>query len=173
MYGHVFRIIWVSTVLLTLVACAQRQAPAPVSRVYQGPSIHDFEPNSLAGESYQVAPGDTLYSIAFRANVDVRTLAHYNDLSEPYTIFPGQELRLAPPVTSVSSRAETTTTRQVVDSTEQKRYREDKRKEKVANSEPKPEVKPNPERQSGVIKPQRRGSQQVTHWAGSGRQRIR
>ncbi|MFC7159938.1 peptidoglycan DD-metalloendopeptidase family protein [Pseudidiomarina halophila] len=139
--------------LLTLVACAQRQAPAPVTRVYQGPSIHDFEPNSLAGDTYHVAPGDTLYSIAFRANVDVRTLADYNNLSEPYTIFPGQELRLTPRITSVSSGPKTTRTPQVVDSAEKKGYREVKSKQKVTNSEPKPEAQPAPARQPGVVKP--------------------
>ncbi|MGQ4275989.1 peptidoglycan DD-metalloendopeptidase family protein [Pseudidiomarina sp. E22-M8] len=153
MYGHVFRIVLVSGVMLTLVACAQRQAPAPVTRVYQGPSIHDFEPNSLAGETYHVARGDTLYSIAFRANLDVRTLARYNGLAEPYTIFPGQELRLAAKTTPLNATREVTRRSQVVDSAKKKEYVEDKSKEKVTSSSPKPAVKPTPDRQPSMVKP--------------------
>lgn len=48
---------------------------------------------------YVVAPGDTLYSIAFAHGIDFRTLAAQNDIPPPYTIHPGQvlKLRAAPP----------------------------------------------------------------------------
>tara|TARA_R100000322_G_C5425466_1_gene187347 strand:+ start:230 stop:883 length:654 start_codon:yes stop_codon:yes gene_type:complete len=39
-----------------------------------------------------VARGDTLYSIAWTHNLDVRTVALVNNLNPPYTIFPGQRL---------------------------------------------------------------------------------
>ncbi len=78
-----------------LSGCAQRTEPAPVTRLYKGKSIHDFERASLAAESYTVEPGDTLYSIAFRANEDIRTVAQWNGLAPPYTIVPGQEIRLS------------------------------------------------------------------------------
>jgi lipoprotein NlpD len=48
------------------------------------------------GGSYQVAKGDTLYSIAFRNGVDFRDLARWNGIDAPYTIWPGQVLRLSP-----------------------------------------------------------------------------
>jgi lipoprotein NlpD len=48
------------------------------------------------GGSYRVTKGDTLYSIAFRNKVDFRELARWNNIAEPYTIWPGQDLRLAP-----------------------------------------------------------------------------
>jgi len=46
--------------------------------------------------SYRVVRGDTLYSIAFRHDVDFRDLAAWNNVSAPYTIWPGQLLRLSP-----------------------------------------------------------------------------
>jgi len=45
--------------------------------------------------SYVVEPGDTLYSIAWRFDFDHRALARANDVRPPYTIYPGQRLRLA------------------------------------------------------------------------------
>ena len=51
----------------------------------------------VPGGSYAVAKGDTLYSIAFRKGVDFRDLAKWNGIAAPYTIWPGQHLRLSPP----------------------------------------------------------------------------
>lgn len=50
----------------------------------------------VPGGSYLVAKGDTLYSIAFRNGVDFRDLAQWNQIAEPYTIWPGQRLMLSP-----------------------------------------------------------------------------
>ncbi len=50
----------------------------------------------VPGGSYEVAKGDTLYSIAFRKGVDFRDLAKWNGIDAPYTIWPGQHLRLSP-----------------------------------------------------------------------------
>lgn len=46
-------------------------------------------------EFHIVGRGDTLFSIAFRYGLDVRALARANGIREPYTIYPGQKLRLA------------------------------------------------------------------------------
>lgn len=43
---------------------------------------------------YVVARGDTLYSIAWRYSFDYRDLAAWNDISSPYTIYPGQKIFL-------------------------------------------------------------------------------
>lgn len=51
----------------------------------------------VPGGAYVVATGDTLYSIAFRNGVDFRDLAQWNNVAAPYTIWPGQTLKLAPP----------------------------------------------------------------------------
>ncbi|RUO25807.1 peptidase M23 [Aliidiomarina minuta] len=80
--------------LLLLTACSTRSEPAPVESVYQGRSVYDYTQGSLSSASYQVQQGETLYSIAFRANMDMRDIARLNNLSEPYTIFPGQVLRI-------------------------------------------------------------------------------
>ncbi|HET6588270.1 MAG TPA: peptidoglycan DD-metalloendopeptidase family protein [Oleiagrimonas sp.] len=51
----------------------------------------------VADHHYTVARGDTLYSIAFRANVDYHQLARWNGIGAPYVIHPGQVLRLTRP----------------------------------------------------------------------------
>lgn len=43
---------------------------------------------------YKVKRGDTLYSIAWRAGLDLKTLARMNHIRPPYRIFAGQKLRL-------------------------------------------------------------------------------
>lgn len=96
MCGRVnYVLIFATLCCVGLSGCAQRTEPAPVTRLYKGKSIHDFERASLAAERYTVEPGDTLYSIAFRANEDIRTVAKWNGITPPYTIVPGQEIRLA------------------------------------------------------------------------------
>lgn len=47
-------------------------------------------------DSYQVRPGETLYSIAWRFDLNYRNLARWNNISPPYTIYPGQRLRMNP-----------------------------------------------------------------------------
>lgn len=49
-----------------------------------------------AGGSVVVERGDTLYAIARRHGVAVADLARWNGLQPPYTIYPGQRLRLGP-----------------------------------------------------------------------------
>lgn len=46
---------------------------------------------------YEVRRGDTLYSIAFRYGLDWRDVSSWNGIGAPYTIRPGQELRLSRP----------------------------------------------------------------------------
>ncbi len=43
-----------------------------------------------------VEKGDTLYSIAFRYSKDFKAVAQWNRISPPYTIYPGQFVRLKP-----------------------------------------------------------------------------
>ncbi|GAB2494584.1 peptidoglycan DD-metalloendopeptidase family protein [Arenimonas alkanexedens] len=45
---------------------------------------------------YLVRAGDTLYGIAFRHGLDYREVATWNRIPAPFTIYPGQSLRLAP-----------------------------------------------------------------------------
>jgi lipoprotein NlpD len=46
---------------------------------------------------YRVKPTDTLYSIAWRYDLDFRDLARWNGIGASYRIYPGQQLRLIPP----------------------------------------------------------------------------
>jgi lipoprotein NlpD len=45
--------------------------------------------------SYSVRRGDTLFSIAWRYGLDYRQLARSNNISSPYTIYPGQKIYLS------------------------------------------------------------------------------
>ena len=47
--------------------------------------------------TYRVRAGDTLFGIAFSYGLDQRSLAAWNNITEPYTIYPDQVLRLTEP----------------------------------------------------------------------------
>lgn len=53
---------------------------------------------------YVVHPGDTLISVAWRYDLDYRSIARWNGIESPYTIYPKQRLRLRPPATPKSRR---------------------------------------------------------------------
>lgn len=83
-------IVCLSLTLIT--SCSQRTAPAPVSSI----EVKGERPSTSAvsGKTYKVQSGETLYSIAWRANMDFRTLADINNISSPYLIRSGQTLHL-------------------------------------------------------------------------------
>lgn len=68
-----------------LVGCAQTGKPPVAERspVFGTPP-----------DSYRVEAGDTLYSIAWRFGLDHQRLARANGIAPPFTIYPGQRLRL-------------------------------------------------------------------------------
>ncbi len=86
------------TVLAALVAClvagCVTDRPAPV--VDRSIGLAQRQPQRPPSE-YRVEKGDTLYSIAFRYGLDFKTLAGWNGIDPPYTIYPGQNLRLREP----------------------------------------------------------------------------
>ncbi len=92
--GAIKQLILLIFAITLLQACSGRSAPAPVDELYTGKTYRDFEPNSLNDKEYEVQRGETLYSIAFRANMDVQDIAQINNLQKPYTIYPGQKLSL-------------------------------------------------------------------------------
>lgn len=98
MVAGLLRNFGVLLLALGIVACSTPHEPAPVENVYRGPTFHNYERASLSGDIYEVQRGDTLYTIAFRANQDLRDIAQINNLSAPYTILVGQRLRLSPQV---------------------------------------------------------------------------
>ena len=69
------------------------------SNYNRGQVVAPASHTSIPGGSYQVVKGDTLYSIAFRNKVDFRDLAQWNSVAPPYTIHPGQRLKLSPATT--------------------------------------------------------------------------
>lgn len=85
---------WLLAALLALLVagCASETGRRTVSR---GAAVVRSKPTP--GETYVVARGDTLYSIAFRNGLDYRELADWNGIGRDYTIRPGQRLRLGPP----------------------------------------------------------------------------
>lgn len=62
-----------------------------------------IKPSSSGSATRTVVRGDTLYGIALETGRDYRALAAWNDIKPPYTILPGQELRMPPPETENSS----------------------------------------------------------------------
>jgi lipoprotein NlpD len=55
------------------------------------------ETTAHSSDVHIVAKGETLYSIAFACGEDVRTVAGWNHIRPPYTIYPNQQIRLSPP----------------------------------------------------------------------------
>ena len=79
--------------ILLLAGCAELYRWP--DRMNQRPAKQNYEP---AAEGYYVVkPSDTLYSIAFRHQLDFRELAVWNDIGPDYLIRPSQLLRLTPP----------------------------------------------------------------------------
>ena len=81
-------------ILMSLFACSSRDRPAPVVTVYGSTPLKSSVNNRINADVYTVRSGETLYSIAWRANSDVRQLAKLNGISPPYNIFSGQKLFL-------------------------------------------------------------------------------
>ncbi|PMH43831.1 hypothetical protein BCU68_12650 [Vibrio sp. 10N.286.49.B3] len=75
----------------SLIGCAAH-SPAPVSSVSK--DYGSISRGSYRGSYYEVKKGDTLYFIAYVTDKDVKELIQYNKLSQPYTIHPGQKLKL-------------------------------------------------------------------------------
>ncbi|WP_440280639.1 LysM peptidoglycan-binding domain-containing protein, partial [Frateuria sp.] len=82
------------TAAVLLAACGRSVVVQP-HRGVSAPRQSVTVPRPATG-SYRVLRGDTLYSIAFRHGLDFRDLAAWNGISSPYTIWPGQMLRLSP-----------------------------------------------------------------------------
>jgi len=98
----------ISTILISGISgCSTRSTPAPVTTAYGSVPLKDRIKNSINSTYYTVKKGETLYSIAWRANSDVRTLAKLNKVSSPYNIFPGQKLIVSQKKTSKPSQAST------------------------------------------------------------------
>ena len=76
-------------------ACSSRHTPAPIVDIQSSQQLNEKNRESIKASQYIVQKGETLYSIAWRANSDVRSLAKLNKLHSPYNIFPGQKIFLS------------------------------------------------------------------------------
>ncbi len=56
---------------------------------------------------HTVGKGDTLFSIAWEYGYDYRQVASWNGIRKPYTIFPGQKLKVRPPAKSKNAKSVT------------------------------------------------------------------
>ncbi|MCB1561246.1 MAG: peptidoglycan DD-metalloendopeptidase family protein [Xanthomonadales bacterium] len=82
--------------LLLLSACASPPRPQIEERSRNRP-----ETVITRVPEYAVVRGDTMYGIAFRLGLDYRDLARWNGIHPPYTIHPGQRLKVVPPAGDV------------------------------------------------------------------------
>jgi lipoprotein NlpD len=89
------RVIKILITLLVLSACSTSQHQAPVQDRRQPPSDKITH--------HRVSQGETMFSIAWRYGMDYKTLAGYNGIRRPYTIYPGQKLRLHQQVVTTQS----------------------------------------------------------------------
>ena len=86
-------------VVAALSACGTATVVRPSgSGGSSGGGAHPTPQTSVAkpGQTAVVRRGDTLYALARIHNITPRDLAAWNGLAEPYTIYPGQSLRLYP-----------------------------------------------------------------------------
>lgn len=90
-------------VLLLLSACAGH-VNAPVESPDDKQTVINTRPHAqntertsksaVVPEYYKVKSGDTLYSIAWNYGFDYREVATWNNINKPYTIYPGQKIKL-------------------------------------------------------------------------------
>lgn len=107
------RTLWLLSMVALLASCGVRpravvkQDPASPSRTQ---AAKPAARAPVAAREHVVVRGDTLYGIAFRNSLDYRDLARWNGIAAPFTIHPGQRLRLAAPGTVVASSGNRGTT---------------------------------------------------------------
>ena len=71
--------------------------PAPRREAHNQAAVQVRPDRPVGRNEYMVKRSDTVYSIAFRHNLDFRALARWNGIGSDYLIYPGQVLRLTPP----------------------------------------------------------------------------
>ena len=122
----------VLAICVCLSGCVPLGKPVVSERSQQPP---------ISGTTFIVRPGDTLYSIAWRAGKDYKTLAQINGISAPFTIYPGQRLRL---VAAAVSKAPVTPSKTSTKKTSPpvKVSATPKPKAKIAVPTPKPKSQP-------------------------------
>ena len=93
-------IIMIIIGVLVLSGCHRHHRTTPVAKPQN--TIVKRQLNSDG--TYYVRQGDTLYAIAFSYGVDPMAVAQMNGIKSPYTIYPGQKIKIKEPVTSSQKR---------------------------------------------------------------------
>lgn len=91
-------------VFLLLCACGRQTVKAPVGDRTAATApppppaavAIPLNTSNADANSYEVVPGDTLYSIAWQHGLGHRQIAKWNHLAPPYTIHAGERLRVRP-----------------------------------------------------------------------------
>ncbi len=87
-----FQRLMIGLVLSSLLVGCSSTRSSSVGVVDRNSNAAPQRPTVTTGQ-YAVRRGDTLFSIAFRYGWDYKALAARNNISEPYTIHPGQTIR--------------------------------------------------------------------------------
>ncbi len=88
--------LWAMVSMMAVSSCGH--TPTGYSGTHKAPA------------TYAVRKGDSLYTIAMRYHLNYRRVASWNGIRSPYTIYPGQRLRLRPPAASARGRSSTRST---------------------------------------------------------------
>lgn len=90
--SHVQHVLALAAAAVLLAACSS----SVVRETSSSSASHRIVSKPKYGATARVQRGDTLYGVAFRNGIDFRDLAAWNGIGAPYTIYPGQSLRLYP-----------------------------------------------------------------------------
>lgn len=82
---------------MLVVGCSVLDEPMRAS-IFEGEKMVAPAGPPSASDTYTTKAGDTLYSVAWKENLDYRALAIWNGLSPEASLRAGQQLRLIPPV---------------------------------------------------------------------------
>lgn len=108
--NHKYNIVICLLTLVLLQACSGagvapvtnrgevKEAPATTTQRNTKPQTKTARKATVQNKAgyHIVSEGDTLYSIAWRYNFDYKEVASWNQVKAPYTIYPGQLIRLKP-----------------------------------------------------------------------------
>lgn len=78
------RVFFILIALVMISSCSTNQNASVDERYVQ----------SYKGKTHRVSKGETLFSISWRYGIDLQKLASANNIKAPYTIYPGQIIRL-------------------------------------------------------------------------------
>lgn len=96
--GLLMRVMGAALIALALAGCATKKGSAPVTDLNEGVAS-----SPVAGGSYVVKSGDTLFGIARMHNMSIAELVRLNDLVDPNRLWAGQVLRISDGASAVAS----------------------------------------------------------------------